>query len=253
MESTTPPPVPAPGFYPDPDDEALYRYWDGEHWGEQSVVGAPRVQPLEPPATPIELPDARLRFGPWVIVAVVVAIAAAVLVYVLLGSGSDGSSSNSTFVTSPARPDPPDGAVEFDGDGYTIMVDPTWSVATRGTTRSWYTGGADTRYRDSVGVEMTQARDQSLDEFVNDSIERFSAYFGGTFEVLARRSVRLSSGDDAVRIAAKADFNETFLRFVIIATKDGSWIGTATFAAPVTRFDIEREHVEPYMLTLDVD
>ena len=34
-------PQPTPGWYPDPDDSSLQRYWDGSHWTSDRIEAAP--------------------------------------------------------------------------------------------------------------------------------------------------------------------------------------------------------------------
>ncbi|MFF1614697.1 DUF2510 domain-containing protein [Amycolatopsis sp. NPDC058278] len=55
-------PVRSPGWFTDPLDELLMRYWDGRHWtfhtAERPEVVAPRVEPPKPPEAPPALrPD----------------------------------------------------------------------------------------------------------------------------------------------------------------------------------------------------
>ncbi len=261
MDSIMPPPNVAPGYYPDPEDDARYRYWDGTAWLDRSVVGAPHTHPTAPTQTPPPpvLPAAGRRPDAAVLALAMLGVLGVVgLVigaFVVLGLGpGDGSSDPTTLVTAgPTRPSAPDGAIEFQGRGYTIMIDPTWRASSQGGTRLWYTGGTDETSRDILSVRTEQAGDVSLDEYVSESIQLTAAGLGHTFEVLARRTILLSSGESAVRVAAKAELNGRFLRFVIITTKDGDDVAIVTFAAPVTRFDVERDKIEPYMATLTLD
>jgi hypothetical protein len=41
---------PVPGWYPDPDNQAQQRYWDGSRWTEDRIAAAP------PPAPPSDAP-----------------------------------------------------------------------------------------------------------------------------------------------------------------------------------------------------
>jgi hypothetical protein len=45
-------PAPAADWYPDPDDPARTRYWDGSRWAESDGQSAPDVKPAERSSNP---------------------------------------------------------------------------------------------------------------------------------------------------------------------------------------------------------
>ena len=49
-ERWRPPPTTPAGWYPDPDDPASLRYWDGYAWSEHRTPPVPVVQPTRTPA-----------------------------------------------------------------------------------------------------------------------------------------------------------------------------------------------------------
>ncbi len=216
-----------------------------------------------PPWTGEPMPVARKARWPWILVAIglvlafVVVFAAVAVVGVRtestesIGAGS-ADDDDSTRPSVPVSERPPASEL-FEGDGYTIYVDRSWSSepqASPQTDAFWFVEFG-TRFSTNVNViteDLPFA--MKLDSYVDVSIRNAPKILGSELRALDRSEVRLANDDIGARIEWSATIQGNDLRFLQIMVVDGRSAVVVTFSALEEDFDSQVVDVEPYLLTI---
>ena len=233
-----------PGWYRDPTNAALERWWDGLAWS----VG---TRPASP-ATSGSAADASWPRGAAALAGVVVVLVALIVTVAVVRDGGSPAVFDTGGRWSPS-PVPQTGSDFVESNGsYSMRVGDGWDRVDISAGAAWYTGTSSRSFRDNVTViiEDLPAR-LGLDDYVELSLS-YADRSGLVFDEQQRTAVVLSDGSDALVIDYDSEQQGFALRHRLVVTVRDLVAVSATFTSERDRFAAAVGDVDAYLRTISV-
>lgn len=264
MSLDPPPDQPSAAPAPPPPPPPTLSPWaaEGSPWATSPVPAPPGASDAFA-WTPSPLPARKPRW-PWVVGTVA---AAAVIVVVVgavffVGTETDQSTDavqiddrdgdGSTRPSVPLSRRPADAEL-YEGDGYTIYVDESWSQSSAVAApidALWFVdSGSEFNTNVNVLTERLPVV-MDLDAYADLSIKNAPTIIDSELRNLDRASVELANGDLAERIEWSTTMQGLQLRFLQVIVVDGRTAIVVTLSALEDDFATRVAEAEPYLLTV---
>jgi hypothetical protein len=242
-----------PGWYRDPTDPTVERWWDGVSWTAAVRRGA---------AVPV--PSRRGRDIAAVGVVVVITVMVAALVALTRhgthlppdaapGVDAEIDLGGGRAAAGPPAEVPAEGVDFVESTGaYSLRVGTAWDAVDIPRGIGWYTGDGTRRFRDNVTVLIEDlAHPLPLDEYVRLSVAAVERT-GLRYDEVVRRAVVLPDGNDATLIDYRSEQGGFSLGHRVVIAVRGRVAVSVTFTTEADRFDGAVRSVGPYLTSVQV-
>lgn len=238
-----------PGWYRDPTNDALERWWDGASW-----TNSARSVPPALPSGVVGSSGAGSRTRNLAaLTGVLVVLVAMVVSIAVLRDGGSTPVFDGTGGSRAPSPVPAAGRDFVESNGtYSIRVGDDWERADFAAGAAWYTGTGSRSFRDNVNVIVEDLPGRlGLDDYVELSIAN-AGRNGLVLDDVHRDRVVLSDGREAVVIEFASTQKGFALRHRLVVTLRDRVAVNATFTSERDRFDAAVLDVDAYLRTISV-
>lgn len=249
-----------PGWYRDPTNPALERWWDGTVWTTTAraahLAGGPAPTPpafVGPGGLGAPAPDGRTRTRDIAVVVGVLVVFAALIVTVAVFRDGGSSAAVLDAARGPRASIPAAGVDFIEGNGtYAIRIGDAWDRVDTPAGEAWYTGTGSRAFRDNVTVILEDLPTTlSLDEYVELSVasaERSAL----SFEELDRTDIVLSDGNAALVLDYRSDQQGFALEHRLVVAVRGRLAISVTFTTEEARFAAAIAEVDAYIRSVQL-